>query len=362
MRVVLSGGGTGGHVYPALAVAEALARQVRDQPLELLYVGGGRGVEARIVQRAGFPFVAVRSGQVRGRSPWRLALSLGRVALGTVQALRTLRRFRPQVVFATGGYASVPVAVAAWLRRIPLVVYLPDLEPGLAVRLSARLASRVAFTSSASRSWLRGGEETGYPVRAAFFTAERTAARDRLGLEPTGPVLLVSGASQGAHSLNRAVAAHAPRLLRLCQVLHLTGARDEAWMREVRAALPLELQGRYHLYAYLDAMAGAMAAADLAVTRSGASTLGELPAAGLPAILVPYPYAGRHQVANASLLVEAGAAEMLADETLEKTLADAVERLLADPQRLGRMATAARALARPEAARTLARLVLEVAA
>lgn len=362
MHVVLTGGGTGGHVYPGLAVAAAL-RHVRGDDVVFVWIGTAGGAEAELAELARIPFHAVHAAAVRGRGPLGLLRGVLTLAAGTLEAWRLLGRERPDVVFATGGYASVPVAVAARLRRRPLVVYLPDLEPGWAVRLLARLAARVAVTAedAARRLPRRKTVVTGYPVREGFGAVDREEARRRLGLDPALQTVLVSGATHGAHSINRAVADALPGLLSLGQVIHLCGRRDEPWLRELRERLPEEVRSRYLVFGYLTEMPLAMAAADLAVMRSGASVLGELPAAGLPAVLVPYPHAGAHQRANAAYLAARGGAVILDDGELHRLL-PLVQELLADRSRLEGMAAAMRALARPDAARAIARVLQEVAA
>jgi len=360
--VVLSGGGTGGHVYPALAVAEVLREDAAAH--ELLYIGARGRMDEQLVKPTGLRFEAVRAAPLRVGSPIAALRNFATLLIGTAQAWFTLRRFRPDVVFATGGYASVPVGIAARARRRPLVVYLPDVTPGWAVRLLSKLATRIATTTDKSLRKLPVGkaQAVGYPVRAAFWSAERGEARKRLGLPQDGPVLLVTGASQGARSINRAVAQHLDRLLDGCLVLHLTGRADEAELRARRDALPAATRGRYYVFGFLDDMAGAMAAADLAVMRSGASVLGELPAAGLPAILVPGVYAaGHNQRDNAQFLADQGAAVVLENEQLDR-LNTVVRELLADEAHHRSMAEAMRKLARPNAAKDIARMLEEVAA
>jgi UDP-N-acetylglucosamine--N-acetylmuramyl-(pentapeptide) pyrophosphoryl-undecaprenol N-acetylglucosamine transferase len=198
-------------------------------------------------------------------------------------------------------------------------------------------------------------------VREEFWKANRQDGRKRLGLHPDEKVLFVFGASQGAHSINRAIASELHALLQLCEVVHLSGRTDENWLREIRDGLPDELRPRYHLYGYLhEEVPWAMAAADLAICRSGASTLGELPAVALPAILVPYPYAGGHQRINARYLERHGAATVLDDEDLGKML-PRVGELLHNEQRLRSMREAARRLARPDAASRIAGILFELA-
>ena len=364
MRLALSGGGTGGHVYPALSIAQAVQRELAPgEKLEMLYVGSKGGAEAEIVERAGLAFRGISAGPIRGRMPWEIVQNSAKVALGTKQARAVLREFMPQVVLSTGGYASFPVALAARSRRVPLAVYLPDLYPGWAVRAIARLAQKVAVTAIESLRRLPSSKSvvTGYPVREEFWQVSRASGRERLGLDPEEKVLFVSGASQGAHSINKAIASELSGLLQLCEVIHLCGHADEPWLGEIRAGLPDEQRDRYHLFAYMhDEVPWAMAAADLALCRSGASVLGELPAVGLPAILVPYPYAGGHQRLNATYMERNGAAIVLNDSELERLL-PLVGELLHDDARLRTMKEASRRLARPNAAGRIAAILLELA-
>lgn len=365
VRVVFAGGGTGGHVYPSLAVARALEREARDSgtPYEMLYIGVRGRVDERIVPSQGLPFRAISAGQLRVSSPLTFAGNMLKLARGVVESVSILRGFKPDVVFATGGYASVPAGFAARLLRRPLVVYLPDVTPGWAVRLLSYLATNMATTSERALRHLpaRKTQVVGYPVRHEFWTIDGAEARGRLGVAADAKVLLVTGASLGARRINEAIAGALPQLLERCEVVHVTGENDEPWLRERRAQLTPEQQARYHVHGYLADMPAAMLAADLAVSRSGASTLGELPAAGLPAVLVPGEYEGWSQAPNAEYLQSAGAAVMLRNAELDR-LGDVVLGLLSDDARLQSMADAMRALARPHAAREMARMLMEVAA
>ena len=328
---------------------------VTEQPL--LWVGGVGGMEAELVQRAGLPFRAIHGGGVHGVG-WRLPLNALDLLRGLAEALGVLRAYRPDVVFVTGGFITAPVAVAAWLSRVPVLVYLPDIEPGLAVKLIARLARRIAVTVDDSRRFFsrRAGDVivTGYPTRPGLQAPSRAEARAALGLEADRPVLLVTGGSRGARSINRAVFKALPDWLKDYQVIHLSGQLDWQEVEQARAALPAEHMTRYHAYPFLHEMGQALAAADLVVSRAGASALGEYPLFGLPAILVPYPYAWRYQKVNADYLASRGAAVRLNDEDLPARLASEVRALLSDPQRLAAMRTAARAAARPGAAQAIA--------
>lgn len=353
MRIWIAGGGTGGHVYPGLAVVQAL--RAVDEP-DVTYVGGEGNIEEELAARANVRFVGIPAGGVHGLGPWQVAQNVVKLIRGWRAAYRLGRRESPAALFATGGYASVPVALAAWLLRVPILVYLPDVEPGLAVRFIARLASRIAVTVEDSRRYLpeRKVVVTGYPVRADFGNLDRMEAREALGLGAGEPVLLVMGGSRGARSINQGLGAILEHVLEMAHVIHLSGELDWPWVAEQRDALPERLRRRYRAFSYLHSIGSALAAADLVLCRAGASTLGELPYFGLPAVLVPYPHAWRYQRVNAEWLTERGAAVTLRDEELRDALLPTLRRLLTDEDQLERMGDRARALSRPDAAARLA--------
>jgi UDP-N-acetylglucosamine--N-acetylmuramyl-(pentapeptide) pyrophosphoryl-undecaprenol N-acetylglucosamine transferase len=363
MRVVFCGGGTGGHVYPALTVASALKRAV-EGPLDLLYIGVRGKIDAELVAREGIPFTAVTAGPLR--TPTKLGTVVGGLKLlaGIAQSYALLRRFRPDVVFATGGYGSVGVGLAARLRKLPLLLFEPGPEAGLAVRLLAKYANRIAVTIPPARDLMPAAKTTmpGYPVRPAFFDRDRIEARRSLGLHETLPVLLVSGASSGSTVLNDAAIQLAASFLNHGQLLHLTGPRDVDRVRGIRARLAGGLSDRWQVKAYLhgDEMADALAASDLAIMRAGASTLGELPAARLPAILVPGEYEGWAQTPNAAYMEKEGASILLPQSRIAE-LPALVESLIKNPSRLEPMREVLASMARPGAADDLAKLVMEMA-
>ncbi|MGD9892921.1 MAG: glycosyltransferase [Dehalococcoidia bacterium] len=361
MKVIFAGGGTAGHVYPGLSVAEALRALQPD--VRMIYAGTGDAEEERIVRAAGLRYTSVPATGVRGRSPVRAARSMATIATGTERAVRLLAHLAPDAVFATGGYGSVPVALAAGIRRVPLVLFLPDVYPGWAVRFTARWATALATTTEAALEFLPFGKTrvTGYPVRHAFFAIDRQRARDRTGLPPRVPVLLVTGGSSGAVSLNTAFARHLPQFTTLAHVVHLTGHRDEARMLEYRGRLTEAQQSRYRVQAYADDMPALMASADLAITRAGASTLGELPAVGLPAVMMPLQQVSSDQVRNARFLESQGAAVTIDGEAAADQLYAAVQGILTDTERLAAMRRAMTGLARADAARDIARLIVESA-
>jgi UDP-N-acetylglucosamine--N-acetylmuramyl-(pentapeptide) pyrophosphoryl-undecaprenol N-acetylglucosamine transferase len=254
----------------------------------------------------------------------------------------------PQAVLSTGGYSSFPVALAARSRGIPIASIFPTSCPaGPSAPWRRSLNIAVTAVEALRRLPAKKTTVTGYPVRDEFWHVDRRGGRERLGLDPEEKVLLVAGASSGARSINKAIAADLPGLLELCEVIHLSGRNDEAWLHEIRDGLPQGLRNRYHLHSYLyDDFPWAMAAADLALCRAGASVMGELPATGLPAVLVPLPIAGGHQRPNARYMERHGAAVILEDADLDGML-PLVGGLLHDEARLRSMREAARRIARP---------------
>lgn len=365
LRLILTGGGTGGHVYPALAVTEAAAGGTGARPTEFRFIGSPDGMERGIIERAGLPYAAVEAGAIRGRSPLAAGRGILRMVRGVGQARAIFSSYRPHAVLATGGFVCVPVVVAARLAGIPAIIYLPDLRPGWAVRFLARIASSVAvsFDEVAPHVSARRVVSTGYPVRPELLRWNAATARAALGLPTAEPILLVLGGSRGAQSINEAILADLPRLLERAVLIHACGAAHYAVLDRRRRVLSEDLQARYHLFPYLDQeLAPAMAAATIVVARAGASVLGELPAVGAPGVLVPYPHAGAHQSLNARFLQDHGAAIVVADaEARQGALARAILGLLDDPERLQQLSANVRALARPDAAAQLLKLLSETA-
>jgi UDP-N-acetylglucosamine--N-acetylmuramyl-(pentapeptide) pyrophosphoryl-undecaprenol N-acetylglucosamine transferase len=369
LRLLICAGGTGGGVYPALAVLQALKNDDRSNETDfrLLWIGGIGGMEVNLVKQAGVPFEAIPAAGVHGVG-WRAlpgnAMQLGR---GYLAARRLLRRFRPEVLFFTGGYLAVPVALAARLpgRGYPRprsLLYIPDIEPGLALKSLARLADRITVTTDATQPFLPSHPPvvvTGYPTRPELRSWDKDRARQVLALDSEAPVLLVFGGSKGARSINHAVWAVLPELLAEMQVVHLTGQLDWPEVEPVRqrleAAIPRELYTRYHPYPFLhQEMGAAFTVADLALCRAGASTLGELPHFALPAVLVPYPYAWRYQQVNAHYMAERGAAIILQDAELPARTLALIRELMDDGHKRAQMRQAMASLAQPAAAEKIA--------
>lgn len=353
LRILIAAGGTGGHVYPALAIAEAMTRH---QPkVSLSFVGSVDGFERPMVQAGGVSFDTydeVQSGPVHGVSLPRKALSAIQLGLGTLQALGLMLRRKPDAVLLTGGWVGLPVALAAWIRRVPSLVYLPDIEPGLTIRVVRRFAQLVALTVPESAAYFSGNhtQVIGYPLRGQMLSATREAGMAHFRLSSSRRTLLVFGGSRGARAINYALLDILPELLAAnVQVIHVTGTLDWPDIEARRAAMADVTH--YHASPYLhNEMGLAMAAADLVVSRSGASVLGEFPHFGLPAVLIPYPHAWRYQKVNADYLADRGAAICLPEADMPAHLLPLVRDLLGDSVRLDAMRAAARSLAHPDAA------------
>lgn len=346
-------------MYPALSVLQALDSDA----VPVLWVGGQRGMEASLVRRAGIPFTAIPAAGVHGVGLRSLPRNIGLVLRGMAASRRVLRDFQPDVLLFTGGYMAIAMALAS--RQYPTLVYVPDIEPGLALKILLRFADIIAVTAEESRAFLPANkrvEVTGYPTRLDFGAWDPAAARTRLGLQADIPVLLVFGGSQGARSINQAVTACLPELLKEFQVLHVTGERNYPEIQETAQNLSIDQQSRYKVLPYLhEDMGAAFAAAALVVSRAGAATLGEYPLFGLPAILIPYPHAWRYQKVNAAYLVSRGAAIALPDEHLSVELLPLIRSLLGNPEKLSSMRKAMRSLAVPDAANRLAGQLRELA-
>jgi len=357
---MIAAGGTGGHVYPALAVAESLMQNHPET--QLYFVGSVGGFERALVAESGLAFVAhdeVQAGPVHGVNPLRLLNSLVKLALGTIQAFRVLGRHRPQVILSTGGWVSLPVSLVARLRRVPVVIFLPDIEPGLTIKTLRLLARKVAITVPESKAYFREGQTvvTGYPLRAELYTATTEKAAAHFELDPDRQTLLVFGGSRGARAVNKLLESALGDLLEMgVQVIHVTGTLD--WDRSQNAIGDLRDHACYHAFEYLhDDMGLAFAAADLVVARAGASTLAEFPFFKLPSVLIPLAYSWRYQQVNADYLAERGAAIHLPEDTAQYDLLPILRRLFEDPSQLAAMRDAAASLVEPNGAANVAELL-----
>ena len=310
--------------------------------------------------RAGLPYHSIPAAGLHGVDLRSLPHNLMQLARGVLASRKILRGFRPDVIFFTGGYVAIPMALAG--RHIPILLYVPDIEPGLALKVLARVADKITVTAPDSQHYFNKKViVTGYPLRPDLTTWERDKARILLGLSSRKPTLLIFGGSQGARSLNKAVLANLPDLVELAEVVHISGQLDWDEVEKAEAGLKAKQRRRYHTFPYLHEMGKALAVADLVISRSGASSLGEFPFFGIPAVLVPYPYAWRYQKVNASYLARYGAAVMIEDSQLQNELLDTVKVLLDNPGKRSSMQAAMRTLAKPDAARDIASQLLELA-
>ena len=360
LRVIVAGGGTGGHLFPGIAVARELLQRLPEAIVT--FAGTARGIEARVIPREGFELDVIRSAGLKGTSPGALARGLLLLPLGGLDAWRILSKRSPDVVIGVGGYASGPVVLAAAARRIPTLLMEQNAVPGLTNRTLAHVVDAAAVTFDETVTYFgRRGFVTGNPVRGEFF-------EDTAGGQPTvqggatAPRVLIFGGSQGAHAINMAMVEAAPKLAAHAgglAITHQTGERDLARVREAYETAGLEAR----VEPFLFAMHREVIAADFVVSRAGATSIAELTAASKPALLIPLPTAADdHQRRNAEVLARAGAAEVIEQKTLTgAALADRIIALATDAPRRAAMATAARALARPDATAAIADKVLELA-
>jgi UDP-N-acetylglucosamine--N-acetylmuramyl-(pentapeptide) pyrophosphoryl-undecaprenol N-acetylglucosamine transferase len=361
VRIMIAGGGTGGHVFPGIAIAEAIERQLSGA--EVFFMGRRDSFEERVVSRTGRRFVAVPSMGVRRSADLRNAAVPFVVAAGYASSLAALNDARPAVAVGTGGFVSVPPLLAARTLGTPVVLQEQNSYPGLATRLLSRFASEVHVSFDETAAHLpraRTVVVSGNPVRSSFREAERGAARESLGLGAGSRVVFCVGGSRGAHRLNQAVAGAAERLRDLgVELVAQTGSDDEETVASAARAAGLRAVVR----AFFDDIAAAYAASDIVVSRAGATAIAELTLVGRPSVLVPYPHATEgHQMKNARALEAAGAAVVVQDsEFTSDALASLARGLIEDVGRLRAMADAARKLARPDAADRVARAILAVA-
>jgi UDP-N-acetylglucosamine--N-acetylmuramyl-(pentapeptide) pyrophosphoryl-undecaprenol N-acetylglucosamine transferase len=352
MRVLIAGGGTGGHVIPALAIARELKSRYN---AEIMFVGTARGIETRLVPQAGFGLMKIKVGALKNVGMLTRLRTLIDLPLAILHSRKIIHVFSPDVVIGVGGYASGPAMAAAILGRIPTLAFEPNYVPGFANKMVGNHVSAAAVHFEQTASYFRNAQVVGVPVRQEFFSVPPSSA-------PQQPTLLIFGGSQGAHAINEAVSAAVPEVLRQIpnlRVIHQTGERD---YNDVRAAY-LRAGIEAEVSAFIDNMPQAFAGADLLICRSGASTVAEITAAGKPAIFVPFPQAADdHQRRNAEAIAQGGAALLIPQgELTGERLAQTIVELMADAKRLQEMSERARALSHHDAAGRVAGMVAELA-
>lgn len=345
-------------MYPAIAVHSALTAKVAD--VDTLWVGGESGMEEALVKRQGIAFTSIPAAGVHGVGLVNMPRNITMIARGVLAARRILNDFKPDVLLFTGGYVAVPVALAG--TSIPTLLYVPDIEPGLALKSLTRFADVIAVTTEQSQKFFNKKVlQTGYPIRADLALWDRQTATRHLGISGELPVLLVFGGSKGARSINFAVMNNLRLLLEKFEIIHLSGELDWQYVKTNREQLPMDLVDHYHAMPYLHEMGAALAAADLVISRAGASTLGEYPLFGLPAVLVPYPHAWRYQKVNAEYLAWRGAAVVLEDRRLNDELFSTLNVLMENKNKLKSMRAAMFELSHPRAAEKIASALIELA-
>lgn len=341
-------------MYPALTVSETLSKSGH----QLLWVGSEGGMEASLIERAGIPFQAIPAAGVHGVSLGKLPGNLCRLVGGFQASKKILADFNPDVLLFTGGYVAIPMALAASSRKS--LLFVPDIEPGLALKTLARFASKIAISVEDSRKFFSNQAKisvTGYPLREELKKWDKSSALAFFNFDPKLPTILFQGGSSGARSINQAVLGILEKLLERFQVIHLTGKLD--W--ETVSSQTSHFGGRYRAFSYLHEAGAALAAADLVVSRAGASCLGEYPYFSLPAVLIPYPYAWRYQKLNADYLAKRGAAVILADANLNQDLLPTIDQLFAEQGKLEGMSQAMGALCQTNAAEKIAALLTGMA-
>ncbi len=373
MKILVSGGGTGGHIYPALAVATLLEKEYQAR---ILYLGSDDGLETELAPAAGFPFAVIKAGKLRRYISWQTVTGVARVPVGMAQAVGIVRKFAPDAAFTSGGYVAVPAGLAARINGVPLLMHQQDVPPNLSNRLIAPLATRisVAFEDAIKRvpTWAGKTLWLGNPVRQEMLDIRQTSpeqARRELGFDAEIPLLLVTGGSQGARHLNQVVCKALPGLLPHCQVLQISGKQlfEETREQSEQAMADMDegMRKRYRLVAYLnEEMPVAMQASTLVLCRSGAATLSELAVLGKPSILAPLPPAigSSPQEANADMFGRQAAAEVVRDADMEpEKLVERVEAIIGSRAHLMSMAEAALSFAKPGATREIAAEVVKIA-
>lgn len=357
-RILIAAGGTGGHVYPAIAIADAITEQERET--EILFVGTKNHMEWRVVPQTGYRIVNVWISGFHRRFTLRNLLFPVKLLVSIVQSYRIISAFKPHVMVSCGGYVAGPVGWVAAKRGIEVMIQEQNSFPGVTNRILARYASRIFTAFKGAERYLPVAKIrlTGNPTRKSLNKLNKQEGLKAFGFEAHKPVLMIMGGSGGARSINEAVMANLDALKNL-QIIWQCGSR---YYKEYSTAIDLEKYPNLRLVDYIDQMPEAYAAADLVVTRAGAGSCSELMITGKPSVLIPSPnVAGDHQTRNAQSMVEAGASEMITDDTAKDTLADLVIALIRNEEKLKKMNQAALSMAKPNAASEIAEEILTLA-
>ncbi|MGV8123249.1 MAG: undecaprenyldiphospho-muramoylpentapeptide beta-N-acetylglucosaminyltransferase [Candidatus Xenobiia bacterium LiM19] len=360
-RIVFTGGGTGGHIYPGIATAKALKSRIED--LSVLFMGTKRGLEAQLVPQEGFT-ISFISAKGLSSNPIKALSAMMSVSLGLLQSLKVMMTFKPHLVVGTGGYVSGPVALAASCAGVPVVIFEQNIIPGKTTRFLSRLARKVCVSFSETERYLPREKVvvTGNPVREVILARSRDEGRAALSIAPERRCILVTGASQGARSINEGIINALPSWKdKKWTVIHLTGEKN---FEQVKSRTDAILHGAaldYRCLGFLRNVEDAYAACDLAVCRAGATTLAEITARGIPSLLIPYPYSAEaHQEKNAAWLQDNGASVMIPDAEVSEKLSSTITSLVDDEAALSAMAAHCRALGRPDALNDIVKVILDI--
>ncbi|MCD4784726.1 MAG: undecaprenyldiphospho-muramoylpentapeptide beta-N-acetylglucosaminyltransferase [Candidatus Eremiobacteraeota bacterium] len=350
MRIIITGGGTGGHIYPAIAVAQEIKK--RRQNIEIIFIGTQKGIEAKAVPAAGFPIKHINAAPMSSK-PLKLLKFMFGNSTGLLQAVSILISQKPVLVIGSGGYVSAPVIAAASILGIPTILLEQNVLPGKTNRFLSKFAQKVLISFEESKKYLPQGKAvlTGNPIRREIIERNKEEALSRLNLSPDKFTLLITGASQGARSINEAVVKSLPVWKdREWQIIHLVGRKNFEDVKKATDPILPELKGEYRCVDYTEDMASVYAVADLVAARAGASTLAEITAVGIASILIPYPYAAdNHQEKNARCVEKCGGSIVIMDGDVREKLADEVMKLAQDSEKRQSMANCSKEIGKPEA-------------
>jgi len=360
MKLAICGGGTAGHILPAISIAKAL--QLLVSPIEIIAIGSNRDIDRQLYEQEGLKFISGGGVAVVG-SRWLAPYRIIANAVGALKTLRYMRNNKPDVVLSTGAYASIPGSLAAWVLDIPLVLYTSDALPGRAAKLQARFAKQIAVTSSLARSALGSKKAivTGLPLRPEFNCQKPEKAFARFGLPTDLPILVILGGSQGSTTINEAIGPILEQLLKNMSVVHITGNKDKLQFEALRSELETKEASRYYPTGFVSqGLADLLSAASLAVSRAGGS-VHELTATATPSILIPGEFADGHQKWNARIIADAGAGVMIDESNLSpRCLLMHIQQLFNDDKLRHSMIQAAKSISRMNAADRIAKMLIEI--
>jgi undecaprenyldiphospho-muramoylpentapeptide beta-N-acetylglucosaminyltransferase len=363
VRILIASGGSGGHIFPAVALAEAL--RLKDPSTEIMFVGSDKALDRRIFEKEGFSYSLLSSNKLPYKASFEMLTFFLKISADIFKSLSIIIKYRPDAVIGFGGYVSAPVIVAAYTLRVPRMIHEQNVVPGRSNAIIFRFVDKIAISFEETRKYIRLYANktvfTGNPIRASLLKDDKSGNIKKLGLDPQKFTILVIGGSQGAHNLNKAFLRSLSDLREdvrsILQIIHITGVADYGWASEAYKELSIE----HRVYSFLDRIEEAYSASDLIVTRSGASAIFEIAYFGRPMILIPYPFALSHQSENARIFSTRGAAIEIDEKDLSRDLMkEKIEALLRDRNKLSEMGESARRMSVPDSSGSLAQAVLSI--